>query len=121
MNMNTTAQPHPYHAANGQAMPSGNEYRQPVMPIKFEQCCPACQAAQNANPNILSRLKGAFFQLLGALFVIVLSILRLARLIVAGAFTLVGLIGTGIYIAGQNIVHPDDQRLLPNLPKTHRD
>ena len=44
---------------------------------------------------------------------IVFSIARLARLIVAFAFSLVGVIGFGLQGIARRIVHPADQRLLP--------
>ena len=85
-----------------------------VPPVKSEQfCCPHC----NRPPlSTFGKLRTGFVQLAVALVVIVLSILRLARLVVAGMFTLVGLIGCGFYVAGQRVAHPDDRKLLPSLP-----
>ena len=79
-----------------------------------EHCCPHCHLSlEDREPTTLQRLKSAVWQLLTAVFAIVLSVLRLARLIVATAFCLVGVIGFGISRIGTRIVHPDDLRLLP--------
>ena len=88
--------------------------RAPSPPVKSEQfCCPHC----NRPPmSTFGKLRAGFVQLGHALIVIVLSVLRLARLVVAGVFTLLGLIGCGFYVAGQRVAHPDDRKLLPGLP-----
>lgn len=113
--MNTTALP-----PVGYAAPETGTERyfsaaaEPTRPVKsHDYCCPHCNAPHRTT---LSKLKSGFIQLAVAVVVIVLSILRLARLIVAGAFTLIGLIGAGFYIAAQYVSHPDDRKLLPKLP-----
>ncbi len=79
-----------------------------------EPCCPHCHLSlEDRDPTTLQRLKSAVWQLLTAAFAIVLSVLRLARLIVALAFCLVGVVGFGLSRIGTRIVHPDDLRLLP--------
>lgn len=92
---------------------------EPVQPVKAE-CCPQCQSA-NQGANTLYRLQRGLLQLVAAVTVILFSVLRLARLFAAAVFTLIGLIGSGLYIAGQYIVHPDDRRLLPRMPRSNRE
>ncbi|MEL7497270.1 MAG: hypothetical protein AAFN77_06635 [Planctomycetota bacterium] len=122
--MNTTTASQGYSASAPEQSHRAPEYgyRMPVRPIKSAaHSCPHCQSSAHGRPNTFARMRLALTQLFVAIVVIILSILRLARLIVAGAFTLVGLIGTGMYIAGQYIIHPDDKRLLPNLPSTRQE
>ena len=77
--------------------------------------CPHCQAAlvRKSEPHTLQRLKLSVGQLFAALFAIVFSVLRLARLIVAMAFCVVGLVGFRLQNISRKIVHPNDARLLP--------
>ena len=83
---------------------------------KMDNSCPYCHHAlanEHPHPHTIQRLKAGFGHLFTAVFIIVFSVFRLARLIVAMAFSLVGLIGFGLHNVGQRIVHPNDRRLLP--------
>ena len=74
--------------------------------------CPHCH---NALPpqHTFQSLKSGLLQLVSALLTIVFSVLRLARLIVAVVFSVVGLVGFGLQNVARRVVHPNDQRLLP--------
>ena len=86
----------------------------PPKPATTEECCPHCQQTwYQQSPNALQRIRLAIYQLLGALALIVFSVLRLARLAIAMAFSLVGVIGFGLHNVALRIAHPDDRRLLP--------
>ncbi|MGI9519116.1 MAG: hypothetical protein ACR2NP_18840 [Pirellulaceae bacterium] len=92
----------------------------PLPKSASEPCCPHCHLSlEDREPTTLQRLKSAVWQLLTAVFAIVLSVLRLARLIAAMAFCLVGVIGFGLSRIGARIVHPDDLRLLPLSGRTN--
>lgn len=80
----------------------------------MDNCCPHCHhSLVDDHPHTIQRLTAGVRQLFAAVLIIVMSVLRLARLIVAMAFSLVGLFGFGLHNVGQRIVHPNDRRLLP--------
>ena len=89
---------------------------QPVQPIKIG-ACPHCHEHGSQGSNTIRYLRAGLIQLLAAVLVIVFSILRLVRLVIAAVLTLLAIAGTGFYRASQFIVHPDDRRLLPSVPR----
>ena len=81
-------------------------------------CCPHCQQVMHdhgESQTTIQRIKWAVVQLFSAVVAIVFCALRLARLAVAVAFSVVGVLGFGLQTFGSKIVHPDDRRLLPRF------
>ena len=79
-------------------------------------CCPHCQQELHSGPQTtIHRIRWAIIQLFSAIVAIVFCALRLARLAVAVAFSLVGVLGFGMQTLGSKIAHPDDRRILPRL------
>ncbi len=93
---------------------SATESALPAKPSLTDECCPHCrQALVLRERNAFQRLRGALFQLLSAVALILISVLRLARLGVAMVMSLIGVIGFGLQNVAMRIAHPDDRRLLP--------
>ena len=96
----------------------------PQKPDPHGSCGPVCPHCQNLlppqHPHTFQRLKSGVHQLLSAVLIIVFSVVRLARLVVAFAFSLVGLVGFGLQNVAKRVVHPNDQRLLPLRPRSRR-
>ena len=90
------------------------EHRVPNKPMAG--CCPHCmQGLQDGPQTTIHRIRWAVVQLFSAVVAIVFCALRLARLAVAVAFSLVGVVGFGMQTLGTKVAHPDDRRLLPRL------
>lgn len=82
--------------------------------------CPRCHGepgtgfpGRATQPTALPKIPEAIARILGAMFILVFSVFRLVRLVVAFGFSLVGQIGFGLQHVANRIVHPDDRRLLP--------
>ena len=76
--------------------------------------CPHCQGATHASgEHSILRIKSAFRQFVSALIGLVFLLVRLVRLVMGMALSLVGTIGAVLHAAGTRIVHPADRRLLP--------
>ena len=93
-------------------------YTAPVRPVKAIHACPHCGESHVRPSHTFQRLRSGITQLAMAVVMILFSILRLARLMVAMAFALVALIGSAFFTASRMVVHPDDRRLLPRVPWT---
>ncbi len=88
----------------------------PPKPETLDACCPHCrQALHSVRRHAIQRLGSAVCQLLGAVPIIVLSSLRLARLAIAMVLSLIGVVGFGVHRAARRIAHPDDRSLLPHV------
>lgn len=82
-------------------------------------CCPHClQEFEAGRHTTLHRIQWAVVQLVTAVVAIIFCALRLARLAVAVAFSMIGVVGFGMQTIGSKIAHPDDRRLLPRLGRS---
>ena len=100
---------------------TGQRQRESPLPAKTaagESICPHCQNAwERPNPHTLQRLKQGFVQLFSAVGLIVFSVVRLARLVIATAFSLLGVVGFGLNHIAKRVVHPHDRQLLPHAQR----
>lgn len=86
----------------------------PVQPVKIA-VAPWETAGQNSKRDTLHQLKRGIPQLFLVLLTLGMLLLRLVRLVIAAAFSLVAIVGTGFHFVSQVVVHPDDRRLLPRV------
>jgi hypothetical protein len=88
-------------------------------PVKSASgCCPHClQELSSEHQTTIHRIRWAVVQLFSAIVAIVFCALRLVRLVVAVALSLVGILGFGLQTVGFKIAHPDDRRLLPRMSR----
>jgi hypothetical protein len=82
--------------------------------------CPYCdQLLPHAPHGAVSVLFGGIRKLFSAVLVILVAVIRCARLILAGCLCLIGLLGACCRSLGIRIAHPDDRRFL-TLPRRGR-
>jgi len=85
----------------------------PIAGGGYEDLCPYCQRAlPGPGSNVVGLLQLGLKQLLGAIFMIVIGIVRCARFAVAGVLCLLGLIGSCCFGLASRIAHRDDRKLL---------
>ena len=74
---------------------------------------PSRRLAQSSQSSVLQDFAAGLGMVGCAVALIVMSVLRAARFLVAGALCVVGMIGMGALAIAKRIIHPSDRRFLP--------
>ena len=100
------------NAPDGRPTPARQEPEKPAT-ARHDDSCPYCQRTlPDSGTSVWGLLQLGLKQLVGAVYMIAVGIVRCLRFAVAGVLCLVGLIGSCCFGLASRIAHRDDRKLL---------